>query len=133
MGKQNTVPIMHTNKAFTHFIEQDFPVKTTQSGSKAVECVSFLGTEKHKHLLCTSFYVEVSKTYEGDVFYITVGRGWNDDSFIPEIIDIMHTTDFNKAYELKNKLKMLCGREPSKYEKMHCYGTLQREQLPLDI
>lgn len=132
MGKQNTVPVLHTNKAFTHYVEQGFPV-ATRSESKAVECTSCLETEKHKYLFCTSFYVEVSKTYEGDVFYITVGRGWNDDSFIPETIDIMHTTDFNKAYELKNKLEMLCGRESSKYEKMHCYGTLQRERLPSDL
>lgn len=133
MKKGKDIPKLHPSQSFTYFVQQDFPVQKTQLGEKAVECVSFLGKGKHQHLLCKFFHVEVVKDYEGEVSYITVGIGWNEDKNDSEIIDIMRTTDFNKAYDLKIKLDALCGREPSKYEKMPCYGTLQREQLPFDI
>lgn len=124
---------LHRNNEFTNFVEQEFAVQETQLGEKAVECVSLLGKGKHQHLLCKFFHVEVVKDYEGEVSYITVGIGWNEDRNASEFIDIMRTTDFNKSYKLKIRLDTLCGRVPSKYEKMPCYGALQREQLPFDI
>ena len=124
---------LHKNSEFTNFVEQDFAVQKTPLGEKTVECVSFLGKERHQHLLCKFFHVEVVKDYEGEVSYITVGVGRNEDRNVSESIDIMRTTDFNKAYDLKIKLNALCGWEPSKYEKLPCYGTLQRKQLPFDI
>lgn len=133
MKKRKEIPELHPNRAFTYFVEQNFPIKKTQRfGDMAVECICYEGKETHQHLLCKFFHVEVVKDYEGEVSYITVGVGWNEDRNVSESIDIIRTTDFNAAYGLKIKLDDLLGRKVSKYEKMPCYGGLQRKQLPFD-
>lgn len=123
--------ILADNPQFTQFIEQDFPVveeKYDTWTSKRVQVIGYCNPKEKFE--CHGFKVEVVKDYEGFISFIVKGEGTSIKDFKSNgDIWIMRTDDFNKAYDLKNKLDTLRGDNiPNEREKMHCYGSLQREK-----
>lgn len=129
MSKRKVV--LAENPSFLQFVEQNFPVVEKDYDtwtSKKVQVVSYCNPQKTFE--CSFFKVEVVKDYEGFITYIVEGRrSSTNDDIVNQDIAIMRTDDFNKAYDLKIKLSSLVdGHKPSEREKMHCYGSLQREK-----
>lgn len=118
------------NAPIDQFIEQSFPVVEKDFGtwtSKRVQVIGYCNPKETYE--CHFFKVEVVKDYDGFVSFIVKGEGASQTDFKSNSdIWIMRTDDFNKAYDLKMKLSSLLDFKPSKYEKMHCYGSLQREK-----
>lgn len=123
--------VLAENPKFIQFIEQDFPVVETQYDTWTCKRVQVIGYCNPKETFeCYGFRVEVVKDYEGFVSFIVKGEGTSTKDFkLNADIWIMRTDDFNKAYDLKIKLSSLLDRKPSEKEKMHCYGSLQREKM----
>lgn len=129
-------PVLAENPHILQFVEQEFPVTEETSGtgqhkyiSKSVMVISFLSSDAahHKTYKCSHFYLEVVKDYNGFISYILMGKGYDQKSYDPEIW-IMRTDDFNRAYNLKNKLDELVGNNVSDLAKFPCFGSLQREK-----
>ena len=118
------------NPPIDQYVEQSFPIiippMAEASGYKEIEVVECLSAKGiHKTYNCYNFKVEVVKDYDGFISFIV--KGENIEKYGD--VWIMRTDDFNKAYDLKNRLDALLGREPNERQKMHCHGSLQREQL----
>lgn len=122
------------NPACLQFVEQDFPVVEEKIGDTKWTKVKVISCNGKSPYLCHFFKVEVVKDYNGFITFFVVGEGEFEgkgkDGFNPDI-RIMRTDDFNRAYDLKNKLDNLLGENfiPNEKIKMHCYGSLQREKL----
>jgi len=121
------------NPKFTQFVEQDFPVVEEKFDTWTYKRVKVVGISDPKSTFeCSRFRVEVVKDYDGFVTFIVEGEGTliNNPYSTSQDIWIMRTDDLNKAYDLKNKLDTLRGNHiPNEREKMHCYGSLQREKM----
>lgn len=126
--------VLVENPKCNQFIEQSFPViekSICDSKFKYVQVVSYNGK---RTFLCTYFKVEVVKDYDGFITFLVTGDPHhenNDDLYISDVW-IMRTDDFNRAYDLKNKLNALLGHKPSDRALMPCYGSLRREKTWLD-
>jgi len=124
--------ILAENPQFTQFIEQDFPVVEEKHDGWTSIRVNVIGYCNPKDVFeCHLFSVEVVKDHDGFVSFIVKGEGTliNDPYSTSQNVWIMRTDDFNKAYDLKNKLDTLRGSHiPNEKQKMPCYGSLQREK-----
>ena len=122
--------ILAENSKFIQFVEQSFLVVEKDYGTWTSKRVKVIGYCNPKETYeCHYFKVEVVKDYDGFVSFIVKGEGTSLKDFKSNCdIEIMRTDDFNKAYDLKIKLNSLLDLKPSKYEKMPCYGSLQREK-----
>lgn len=124
--------VLAENPKFIQYIEQEFPVVETQYDTWTAKRVQVIGyCNPDKTFECHSIKVEVVKDYEGFISFIVKGEGRPVDDLNSNSQDvwIMRTDDFNKAYDLKIRLSFLLdGYKPSEKEKMHCYGSLQREK-----
>lgn len=119
------------NPKFLQFVEQDFSVVEKDYDTWTSKKVQVVGYCNPKETIeCHLFAVEVVKDYEGFITYIVKGKGTLPKSLESDRdVWIMRTDDFNKAYDLKMRLSSLVdGHKPSEREKMHCYGSLQREK-----
>lgn len=126
--------ILVTNEPINFYVEQDFPVVERELCGQIYKSVQVIANHgKDKPVECDYFTVEVVKDYEGFVSFIVYGKPiykLDVESTVQRFgIQILRTEDFNRAYDLKNKLDTLIGGKPSEQMKMHCYGSLQREQL----
>ena len=122
--------VLAENPQFTQYIDQDFPVVEKKYDSWTSIRVKAIGYCNPKETYeCYGFRVEVVKDYDGFISFIVKGEGTSTKDFKSDSdIWIMRTDDFNKAYDLKIKLSSLLDHKPSEREKMHCYGSLQREK-----
>lgn len=121
--------ILAENPPIDQYVEQSFLVIDSSipgaTDHKGIEVVEYLGSRgTHKTYNCSFFKVEVVKDYDGFISFIVKGESREKDGDVW----IMRTHDFNRAYDLKNKLDSLLGQEPSKWVKMPCYGSLRREK-----
>lgn len=114
-----------TNPSLNQFVTQDFPVIEESFDNvtiKRVKAIEYLSS--HHAYECHSFIVEVVKDYNGYISFIL--HGYDNDN---KDVWIMRTDDFNRAYELKNKLDRLLDGKPTDRMLMPCYGSLQRKKL----
>lgn len=128
--------ILMENEKVDFFVEQDFPVEEHIVGgqkSKAVRVIGCYSSPK-KSFLCSRFSVEVVKDIEGLITFVVIGRLTYEAQKKMNCFEvpIMRTDDFNRAYDLKNKLDTLIGRQLNEKQLMPCYGSLQREKTWLD-
>lgn len=126
--------ILATNKPINFYVEQDFPVvERNLNGHIYKEVMVTASHSKSEPIACGFFSVEVVKDYDGFISFIVYGKPAYRPAADPTEqrfgIEILRTEDFNRAYNLKNKLDTLIGNKPSEQMKMPCHGSLQREQL----
>lgn len=120
--------VLAENPQFTQYIEQDFPVVETKYDTWTSKKVKVIGYCNPKKVFeCYSFRVEVVKDYYGFISFIVNGKSSDTEGERCDVM-VMRTDDFNKAYDLKIRLSSLLDYKPSEKEKMHCYGSLQREK-----
>ena len=124
--------VLAENPKCLQFVTQDFPVVKEKVFDAVFTKVKVISRGKVAYL-CHFFKVEVVKDYDGFITFIVVGEGEPEEKSNTESncdIWIMRTDDFNRAYDLKNRLDNLLGGNfvPNEKQKMHCYGSLQREK-----